>query len=299
MNGGLWDYIQLYTLSMSCWALYYVGGSVIKEVKKLMKKIKFLKDMTNKSPNSHNDYIIIQGKANKIYPRYGDYIDNSVVVSESNNTYYEDFYLNDDASKYIVQPYQGTRIHNCQYKYLAKSRRFLFDFFFLKSKSQTISNSDHIYIFGKLNKNPKDIIEEFHHLANIKPKEISGLSLTDLVYHIKSKHTTRIFFSSILGVLLSYITINGLRYYIWPKYKSLFRTIKTRTRIFCKQCDINPCNIMCEKCTNLSEYCDECYSGLQERINNDEIELANITCIHCSSPLVLCQVLINQNNLIV
>jgi hypothetical protein len=304
MEENIQDFFKLYIFSFSCYMFYTTGCSLFKEIKKLLKKLNFLSKSGQEfsiKKLSHNEYAIVTGKAEKIYPRYGSYIDKNIIVSESNTTYYEDFFFYlTSGEKCIVQPYPGTRLHNLTLKYLKNNNeenkiwdRITKILFF--TKSQTINNGDILHIFGKINKNENDVVREFSNLINIKPKEISGRSINDLIHKIKEKHYTKIFFDGLFFILCGLLMTYHLKFYLFDKIKKMRHTIKHRTRIYCKECNINPCNILCEKCLNLSEYCDVCYMNLQEKINNEEINIADIKCSHCKKTLDYCQKLLNGN----
>ena len=52
---------------------------------------------------------------------------------------------------------------------------------------------------------------------------------------------------------------------------------------------INLCNVMCEKCSNVAQYCDICYLNLQEKIDKSQIYLDEIKCKFCDRVLDYCQ----------
>jgi hypothetical protein len=347
MDRNLKELINFALLAGSLFALTEIGSSILKEIKKLRKKLKFLKEFKNReitnnsnenkyfsdinkknseiSENSqisftpysfqeiknlnHDDYVIIKGISEKIYPRHGSYIDKNVIVSIGNSTYIEDFILKNDLKSinpkniknqienFLIQPYPGTRMHNLKTQYLTKSNNFWDKFckFVFFAPSQTISDKDQLYIFGKLNKNPNDISSEFSNYFNIKPKEISGLSLKNLKYYLKEKHTTNIFFQSLLFIIISGAVYFHIKFFIYPSIKNMLNTIKYRSRILCITCNREPCNTLCEKCYNLTEYCEYCYINLQEKINREQIKLEDIKCLFCGDVLDSCQKLLNSN----
>lgn len=332
MDRNLKELINFALLAGSLFAISQIGSSIFKEIKKLRKKLKFLKEfkkrqLTNNTNNTiqenftpysfqeiknfnHDDYVIIKGTSQKIYPRYGSYIDKNVIVSIGNSTYIEDFTLKNDLNSmksiknvknqienFLIQPYPGTRMHNLTTQYLTKSTTFwskVSKFLFF-SKSQTIKDKDQLYIFGKLNRNPNDISSEFSNYFNIKPKEISGLSLRNLTYYIKEKHTTKIFFQTLLFIIISGVIFFHIKLYFYPELKNMMNRVRYRSRILCVTCNREPCNTLCEKCYNLTEYCDNCYINLQEKINTNQIKLENIKCLFCGDILDSCQRLINSN----
>ena len=96
-----------------------IGLSIIYHAKKLNKKSKFLDNyQINDTNTPHNKYIIAHGTAEKTSPRYGNYIDNDIIISISNTTYYEDYFLKTEKNKFYIQPYQGTRMHDITSKYI-------------------------------------------------------------------------------------------------------------------------------------------------------------------------------------
>ena len=159
MERNLKEMIYLSLIAGGVYGIMSVGSSIIKEIKKLRKKLKFLKDFKNNENKislnnnnlesgsesdslcdafstysemrnvNHDDYVIIKGTSEKIYPRHGSLIDKNVIVSIGNSTYLEDFILKNDTSKisnissknliekYFIQPYPGTRMHNLKTQY--------------------------------------------------------------------------------------------------------------------------------------------------------------------------------------
>jgi hypothetical protein len=288
MEETLYDLFVVYGVSVCLFAVRELCSTIIRQIKLNIKYRKLFKEGNKLTEGDiknlpDKSFVILEGSANKIYERKTTYIDKSIILSESNTTYYEDFLLSGRFSpSCLIQPYQKTKLNNLQLRYLQKETYDSFLYKIVFTKSQTISNGDIVYVFGKVNKNTNDITSNMMKYVNVKPKAISGKSLGDLQNTCTSLYP--IFTNCLQAITLTlFVYIGTLK--LLPSIKKLLSRPRQRLRILCKDCNVNPCNILCEKCENLSEYCANCYIKLQDRINSDEILLENIKCPFCNGIL--------------
>jgi hypothetical protein len=316
MNDDYRDFIRGYSTCIIGYGIYSISKRLYKQIKKFFKQIKIFKTITpqitdvrnmklfDKKAKFDENYLILEGECDKLFTRYGNEKVKNIIISEAFTTYYEDFFLNlsnniiNSNNKVFVQPYQKTKLINLNRKYIDDGNwfyRIIRALFF--EKNPVLEKGDKAIIFGKIIQNKKDIIKEFSNYYSIKAKYIyKDGSYNDLVKFIKKTHIKNIFFNSfVLGLLLS-IFYFQVKSYIIPGIKRIFSKIKKRMSIYCKECKINPCNIMCEKCENIVDYCDNCYIKLQEKINRNEIRLEMIKCPFCNKRLDACQKLMHGIN---
>lgn len=302
------ELVNISILSASVHCLFTSGHSIYKELCKFIKKLQFLKIfketknyLANLKDLAHDEYIIVEGKAKKLFARYGSYINSGIIISQSNTTYYEDFLIKINMnSSYLIQTYPGTRFHDLQRSFLAlpvsKWEKFFYKIFY--KQSQVLNDGDKICLFGKINKNLLDVPPKFqNYLANVKAKEITLESLETLFSKIKEKHINGLYFKFLLFTLAGIFVYFQTKYFFWPKMRNSKSAIRERSRIFCKECNREPCNVICEKCYNMTEYCDGCYVNLQNKIDNEIIRLEDVKCLFCGYTLESCQKLLNSNNI--
>jgi len=101
---------------------------------------------------------MIKGRAEKIFRRFSDKIHNSLILSESNTTYFEDFLIVTEEEKIYVQPDNKAKFFYLPMQYLRQDvpNRFLkFIYEIIFRKSQVIRDKDYIFIFAKIQKIPK------------------------------------------------------------------------------------------------------------------------------------------------
>lgn len=225
-------------------------------------------------------FIAVEGKVGNIARRKGNYIDRSIILSEGNTTYYEDFLLFGNFSPTcLIQPYQKTKLKELSKHYLRnETEKSFFGKNIFYSKSPSVCEGDYVYIFGKINTNPSYILPEFKDYLNIKPYYINGRSFDDL----KKECTT---IAPILSSLIKLGMCSLILYIMYLAFGPSRIRVRERSNLICKECRLNPTNIMCEKCENIGEYCDECYLQLQKRIDDDEISLHSIKCAYCKDIL--------------
>lgn len=290
------EFTELYFSGIILFGIYEISHVFLKSIKKYIKKLKFLKKIKNENMlynkgimhNTENkEYILVNGKTEKLYPRSGDLINKNIILSEGYSRYTEDFKL--DVSM-LIQPYQNTSFHNFDKSYIYTQKENensllkFFKFIFFR-KSDVLLDGKEVFVFGKMNKNSWDILDAYKDLYHIKAKAIDTKSFESLISNIHSKSLEKCITYAGFLVMLSIILYYETRGFLIPLFKKLFFTIKHRNLIFCKECNNNPCNLMCEKCENIADYCDNCYVKLQEKINNDEISITEIKCHFCTRTL--------------
>jgi len=244
-----------------------------------------------------NHYVMIEGEAEKYLKRSGDYISSDIILSKAYSTYYEDFLLKLSGGKVLVQPYPKTTLCYLPKDYIGKSgivmsylRLLLF------KESEVLKNTNKIFIFGEINNDRTYVPDDpsFSQFLNIKPKLICGGSEEDFTYAIKSTHLTQSFFYLIGFTICTFGCIYQFKKNVLPLFRKLKTIIKKRFRSVCKECNVNPSNVLCENCENVCDVCDVCYSDYQNKLNNREISLNSIRCPSCKQVLKSAQKLLME-----
>ena len=122
----------------------------------------------------------------------------------------------------------------------------------------------------------------------IRPKEIVGNSFHFLMNKVKNKHIDKILHHIFICALCGFVIYLQIRNY-FLKAKRCFERFQRRERLMCKDCELSLCNVMCEKCNHMTEYCDLCYLHLQDKIDRSEILLDDVKCNSCKNVLDYCQ----------
>lgn len=305
---SLKDYLIIYTLLSS-------GYSLIVSIKSLIKffgKKKISENLFSQYYSSHNidnnyfqydKYVLFSGIAKKMFPKtQNNLIDSSIIISKSNSTYVESFYVivdkivsqkkslikwliryfrrvpQIDEKKYLVIPSHSTNYLCLINRWLnpIKMGETIFKKLFL-TKSPSISDEDKVYILGKLiGKN------QLHNTMQVKPYFISTDSFEDI------EHDS----SSVFPLFRNTIYICGCCLYIMTSLKHFYSKInswiqirKRRSNIICQFCNVKLCDTLCPHCENVTNYCNTCYSSLQDKIDKEELAISEVLCVHCGNVL--------------
>lgn len=296
MNEALEEFIQVYLTGILSFAVYTTMSSLFKEINKFIDKRNFFNGSKDK-----NIYQICEGQAEKLMRRqsnenYNKHFKN-LLLSQSFSTYYEDFKVKGKDKTYIIQPYQKTKIMNLTKTFIKidENESFynkIFKRLFFK-ESPTLMEGDYISVFGKLNNKEDDEIELYENLPTIKAKTIfKDKNVESLANYELKISAQKILFKFLSFTLILLLLEHQLKAQIIPRFFKFFKRFKSRRFIYCKLCKINTRNILCEKCENLTEFCDNCYSSFQSKIELDQIKLNDIKCPHCNKVLDAVQKLI-------
>jgi hypothetical protein len=303
------EYLNLFSIFIGFYSFYSSSIQFFKYFKKFLKKMKFFRNFLNfqknceskENPSSKlsksktfisDNYAMMQGRAIKIFSRLSEEIDTSIIISKSNTTYYEDFLLltNWKKEKFFIQPDNKTKFFYLPKQYLRQDlpNRFL-NFFYkiIFRKSEVIRDKDYIYLFGKIEKNPQ-VFESFKDMICVRPKDISGNSFDFMMKRVKSEHVNKILHLAFVFAISGFVIFIQLKNY-FHRIKKFVSRLKRRRRVTCKECGENLCNVMCEKCSNMTEFCDRCYLNLQAKIDSGEINLEDVKCCFCKGVLDYCQ----------
>ena len=216
----LLEYLNLFSLCIGVYTFYSAGVKLTKYFIKFVKKFKFFqkldKDPYQESLFSSN-YVLVRGRAFKIFSRDSEEINSSIIISESNSTYSEDFFLltNKNKEKFYIQPDIKTKLYDLNFQYLGQEIENKFLNFFNKiilRKSQVLKDEDFIFVFGKFqygsDKNSSNYIKvmnEFKHLISIRPKEILGSSYNVLMNKVMWDQIGKIMFHSLKFFLCGFL----------------------------------------------------------------------------------------------
>jgi hypothetical protein len=304
------DYVNFGVLGLCAYGLFEIGSAILEELRLYKKKVKILDEHGDHEFTAqemdklkNGDYVLISGKTEKIYARNSELLDKSVILSWSNSTYYEDFFLNSPSGKVVIQPYGGCRFHGLDYKYLTdctttwqKICRLLFF-----KKSAVVTENQQLYVFGKVMKKLNNIPTDLQGFINIKPKEITTTSLKDLKYYVPEKHSTTIFFRSLFFFALGIFTALYIKRTIFPSMKKWLGfgadQIVKRKHEVCLTCKSKPAHILCGKCKNFTNYCLECFKNLTDEISSGKRRPQDLDCEYCSQKLDNCiELLLNEAN---
>lgn len=230
---------------------------------------------------NHGKYALISGMAKKLVKRLpNDIISEKIILSKGNSFYFETFKLAkipQNLLKYknlLIEPSLQTKMLDVFERWnngkLMKQKSFIRKLF--KSKSEVIKDRDGVYLFGTVKELSPSTI-------SIHPYYISNESFNDVEYDSSSiVPIIRNGFLIIANVIVI-ATITKIIYGYYQKWKS---NRKFRYGIYCTKCKNNLCNVLCEKCENVTNYCSDCYKQFQVEIDNKKIKLKDIKCIHCN-----------------
>lgn len=287
------DFLFAYIIASSTYCGYYLLRQLTKDIK----KYKMFKDVFTKHSSENinqaskkGGLVVLDGYAKKIYERTNNLVDSEIIISKSNSWYIENFVVNClNQNSFLIQPNQNTKMFSLPRRFNNKAnmRRIWNQLF--KFKSEIINSGDRVYLVGKVITNKNDLIPYSKDIFQIKPYMISEHSLIDLQNECLSifpiiKNSLKLVFAG----FLIYFGLVHFKNCIIDYYSRR----KRRDGVLCHKCNIEPCNILCEKCENLTNYCSICYLSLQSEINNKQIRLDNVKCIHCNKVLDVVQKLI-------
>jgi hypothetical protein len=273
------EHFENYVTLVLGYLLYTESYQLYKYIKKWFHKLPFFNstDIVNK-PIS--DYIIMKGKASKLYTFTADDIFNYRIVELSPYTHYhEDFLMSDR----FIQPYDKTKyLLNASYN----QRNIFTKFFSWLFPIYHVNHNDEVTIFGKIIHNDNFIMNDYSKYPLVKAKMIAhDMDETGLLDHVQQQEVNKITIQIIKVTILGSMLYLLAKYSIYPKVKRFFKLFRYRAQVHCDSCKIKPCNLLCEKCEYLTNYCDECYIAFQAKINKAELELNNIRCANCQRVL--------------
>jgi hypothetical protein len=286
------EHLENYLTILITYLFYTESQRLYKFIRKFINKLDFFNNTSNSFTKGNTKYLLASGKAEKLYTISGELYNNKIIDLTPQMQYHEDFILN--PGRMFIQPYDKTDYilkpkipgNNIFYKILA--------FFF---PAQALENGDKIVVYGKVNNNKFDIMNEYSDYTLITAKEVFyEYDKTEALAVIQKQEINKITLQAIKVSFLASLVYLLTRYSIWPKMKRLLKLIKYKARIYCQNCGVKPCNLLCEKCEYLTSYCHECYIGFQDKINALEIVLENIKCGNCNSILDKAQKLLTENN---
>ncbi len=239
--------------------------------------------------------MIIKGTTLKLFNRKSSYMNPNVILSYGNSTYMEDFILNlKNKEKVLVQPNLKTKPFNLDTSYLISNDSWfkkVWNFCFFK-KIPVLKAYQEVLIYGKLTKNNLSTIKEYEKYVTIVPKFIDrsceSPSNFDNYRSLKILKVKLALFGVLFltGALVSLFTS-----FYWLKIKNFFFKVRERKSIYCKICKERPCNILCEECDGLNEYCSICFKSLENYISDGRIQLSDIRCCNCSKELDKAQII--------
>lgn len=288
------DFFFAYIIASSSYCSYYLFRQLTKDIK----RYQMFKESFRKKPieyinqtSSKGGLVVLNGFAKKIYERNNNLVDSEIIISKSNSWYIENFVVEstNNFESFLIQPNQNTKMFSLPRRYNNKENmRSIWNRLF-KFKSEIINSGDQVYLIGKIITNKNDLVPYSENLSQIKPYMISEHSIVDLQNECLS-----IFPMIKTGTKL--LIAGCLFYFGLVHFKNCivdyYRRRKRRDGILCHKCNLEPCNILCEKCENLTNYCSICYLSLQSEINNKHISLDDIKCVHCNKVLNVVQKLI-------
>ena len=288
-----------------------VGGYLLfRASKKLLREIRKLIGIINitKSANIITDlqklsiinqtllkpFVFIKGTSEKIFNRDTSYIHKDIILSYSNSNYLEDFFLNLKKGKVLIQPHPKMQHFNLENSYLKNDSGIfssLFRYLF-NSESPVVRSGDEFMVYGRIKNNKDYVLKDQEMYLNIKPVFIErGGDISSFCISVRSMQITKTFLA-----LTSFLMISGglLFYYSIFYKKKIKHSNMKRNRVYCLKCNINPCNILCEKCDYLNEYCSDCFKNFQNEINDDNLLLKDLKCCFCKEVLNIAQLLITN-----
>jgi len=283
------DFFYGYLVISSSYASINFTKLLIKQYKKYsIAKNLFNQIGLNNTINIDNFYLL-SGKVKKLISPIKNSFNENLIGVKGNSTYFENFILICEKIKYIILPTPLTKFYSLTKSYITNEKNNLPEAnkLFI-SKSEILSNGDNIYLFGKIISNQGNIIENYENFKHIKPYMISHSSFDDLKKNSLSfypilKSILQISFCGLLFMI-------GIKHF-YLKYQYWNNINKKRFSVKCTNCKNNLCDILCEKCENLTNYCSKCYLELQNKINSKKIKLKNIRCVHCNKTLDVVQLI--------
>jgi hypothetical protein len=291
------DEINNYFTIFIGYFLYNETCKLYKCITKFINKLDFFNSSLHITKASdlkkiNSNYIIATGEAEKLYTISGELFNSSIIELTKSSSYHEDFLLNPNGL--FIQPYDKTHY---SLKRLNLGTNILLRFISWLFPTQVLDNNDIITVYGKINTNPNDIMSDYSQYTLIKAKRICHNidfeTMKSIVQHSEvRKITLQISKVIMLGSLMFFMS----RVTILPKLKRLYKLLRYRASIYCSVCNERPCNLLCEKCDYITNYCDICYLAFQEKINNAEVKLDDIKCGNCKATLQKVQKLLIENN---
>ena len=283
------DFFFGYLIISSSYASIGFTKSLIKQYKKYSIAKKLFNQIGLNNIINIDNFYLLSGEAKKLISPIKNTFNENLIGLKSNSTYFENFILICEKIKYIIQPTPLTKFYSLTKSYITNEKNNLPEVnkLFI-SKSEILSNGDNIYLFGKIINNKGNIIENYQNLKHIKPYMISHLSFDDLKKNALSfypliKSIIKISFCGLLFLI-------GIKHF-YLKYQYWTNINKKRFSLKCTKCKTNLCDILCEKCENLTNYCSKCYLELQNKINSKKIKLKSIKCVHCNKILDVVQLI--------
>ena len=256
-----------------------------------------INDLNKLEKSKLKPFFFLKGKTEKIYKREGNYLKPDIILSNCNNKYLEDFFLNIDGGKVIVQPHFKMKYSNFDSEYIRNERTTLsklLNFLFF-SKSPVLKENQEIILFGQINESSNNIISEFENFKNIIPDYIEkGSNLSNVSVALRSIQINKTVLTAGLFLFCTGAAITLFYRIYWNYFKKFFFIKKKRIRIYCKKCNSNPCNVFCENCLELNEYCNGCFKNFQDEIDEGKITLNDIRCCKCSKKMEDVQYLVKN-----
>ena len=283
------DFFYGYCIISSSYASVGLVKTLIKQYNKYLDSKQLFSKIGNNNIMNINKYYLLAGEAKKLISPIKNTFNQDLIGLKGNTVYFENFILNCNNLKYIIQPTPLTKFFSLKKCYIRNENNNLPEVnkLFI-SKSEVLNNGDKIYLFGKAIENKGNLIENYENLIQIKPYIISHSSYDELkkiclsIYPMV-KTCIKI---SFVGIFL----LIGIKHF-YLKYQYWKNRNKRRYVLKCNVCKNNLCDILCEKCENLTNYCSQCYSKLQDEINSKKIKLKNIKCVHCNQILDIVQII--------
>ncbi len=240
-------------------------------------------------------YVIIKGTTEKLINRDSPNMNPNVILSYGNYRYIEAFLLNlKTDEKVLVQPDLGTKVFNLEKSYIKSENNWIDKIWnvFFYQKTPVLLTDQKVLIYGKLTKNNMNTIIENDKYVSIIPKFIDKSSHPSSYFdNYRSLLISKVEFQLLGFLVISSVLVNLFTYFYWLKIKNFIFKVKERKRIYCKICNEKPCNILCEECDSLNEFCSVCFKSLENLIIDGKIELKDIRCCNCSKVLEKAQIL--------
>ena len=291
---NIWNFIVSGSLGISIYLTPQLIGKLIKQVNKCKTSVMLFSRLRKEYGNNlikaneldclylnHGKYALISGMAKKIVKRLpNDIINEKIILSKGNSFYIEPFQLAKipqnliEFKNIIIEPSLQTKMLSVFERWnnnkLMKNKSFIRRLF--KSKSEIIKDGDGVFLFGTVKQLSPSTI-------SIHPHYISNESFNDIEY--ESSSIVPIIKSGCL-IIANVLVIALITKLICGYYQNWKNNRKLRCGIYCNKCKHNLCNVLCEMCENVTNYCSDCYKQLQFEIDNNKIKLKDIKCIHCN-----------------
>jgi hypothetical protein len=275
--------IENYLTIFISYLLYTESYNLYKLIKKFLNKLSFFEN------KGDSDYLIIKGNAEKFFTISGELFNNTIIELSQHTHYHEDFLL----SGSLIQPYEKThyllrpKLNNTNF--FTKFISWLFPVYVL-------SHRDEVLVYGKVERNENFLMNDYNNYTTVKAKLMAhNMEEGQMLRYIQKQEAAKLTFQVLKIAIYGSVLYLLARHSVYPKFKRLLKLFRYKAQVHCSNCKIKLCNLLCEKCEYLTNYCDGCYINFQNKINSSEIVLENIRCGNCNAVLDRVQKLLLEN----